>query len=173
MITLKNFVQYEPEYKDFMFNAIFLQSEDGLDWYYHMSRFQTDTLKVCYDKNNIIRSYSNQVDRLFPMGMSVSEVDQADVPEGLNIHGEWAWNGIKIIPRELTQDEEIQQAKTRKSELLVEASDIIAPLQDASDLGIVTDEEAASLLLWKRYRVMLNRLDLSTAPAIDWPERPA
>ncbi|BFT83263.1 tail fiber assembly protein [Enterobacter pseudoroggenkampii] len=173
MITLKNFVQYEPEYKDFMFNAIFLQSEDGLDWYYHMSRFQTDTLKICYDKNNIIRSYSNQVDRLFPMGMSVSEVDQADVPEGLNIHGEWAWNGIKIIPRELTQDEEIQQAKTRKSELLVEASDIIAPLQDASDLGIVTDEEAASLLLWKRYRVMLNRLDLSTAPAIDWPERPA
>ncbi|MFV7476904.1 tail fiber assembly protein [Enterobacter pseudoroggenkampii] len=173
MITLKNFVQYEPEYKDFMFNAIFLQSEDGLDWYYHMSRFQTDTLKVCYDKNNIIRSYSNQVDRLFPLGMSVSEVDQADVPEGLNIHGEWAWNGIKIIPRELTQDEEIQQAKTRKSELLVEASDIIAPLQDASDLGIVTDEEAASLLLWKRYRVMLNRLDLSTAPAIDWPERPA
>ncbi len=173
MITLKNFVQYEPEYKDFMFNAIFLQSEDGLDWYYHMSRFQTDTLKVCYDENNIIRSYSNQVDRLFPMGMSVSEVDQADVPEGLNIHGEWAWNGIKIIPRELTQDEEIQLAKTRKSELLVEASDIIAPLQDASDLGIVTDEEAASLLLWKRYRVMLNRLDLSTAPAIDWPERPA
>ena len=173
MITLKNFVQYEPEYKDFMFNAIFLQSEDGLDWYYHMSRFQTDTLKVCYDENNIIRSFSNQVDRLFPMGMSVSEVDQADVPEGLNIHGEWAWNGIKIIPRELTQDEEIQQAKTRKSELLVEASDIIAPLQDASDLGIVTDEEAASLLLWKRYRVMLNRLDLSTAPAIDWPERPA
>ncbi|MCK4229627.1 tail fiber assembly protein [Enterobacter asburiae] len=173
MITLKNFVQYEPEYKNFMFNAIFLQSEDGLDWYYHMSRFQTDTLKICYDKNNIIRSYSNQVDRLFPMGMSVSEVDQADVPEGLNIHGEWAWNGIKIIPRELTQDEETQQAKTRKSELLVEASDIIAPLQDASDLGIVTDEEAASLLLWKRYRVMLNRLDLSTAPAIDWPERPA
>lgn len=173
MITLKNFVQYEPEYKDFMFNAIFLQSEDGLDWYYHMSRFQTDTLKVCYDKNNIIRSYSNQVDRLFPLGMSVSEVDQADVPEGLNIHGEWAWNGIKIIPRELTQDEEIQQAKTRKSELLAETSDIIAPLQDASDLGIVTDEEAASLLLWKRYRVMLNRLDLSTAPAIDWPERPA
>lgn len=173
MITLKNFVQYEPEYKDFMFNAIFLQSEDGLDWYYHMSRFQTDTLKVCYDENNIIRSYSNQVDRLFPMGMSVSEVDQADVPEGLNIHGEWAWNGIKIIPRELTQDEEIQQAKTRKSELLAETSDIIAPLQDASDLGIVTDEEAASLLLWKRYRVMLNRLDLSTAPAIEWPERPA
>lgn len=173
MITLKNFVQYEPEYKDFMFNAIFLQSEEGLDWYYHMSRFQPDSLKICYDKNNVIRSFSEQVDRLFPLGMSVSEVDLTDVPKGLNIHGEWMWNGTEIIPRQLSREELIQQAETRRSELLAEASDIIAPLQDASDLGIVTDEEAASLLLWKRYRVMLNRLDLSTAPAIDWPERPA
>ena len=173
MITLKNFVQYEPEYKDFMFNAIFIQSEEGLDWYYHMSRFQADTLKICYDKNNIIRSFSNQVDRLFPLGMSVSEVDQAEVPEGLNIHGEWAWNGTEIIPRQLTKEEERQLAETTKSELLAEASDTLAPLQDASDLGITTDEEAATLLLWKRYRMMLNRLDLSTAPDIDWPQRPA
>lgn len=173
MITLKNFVQYEPEFKDFLFNAIFLQSDKGLDWYYHMSRFQADTLKICYDKNNIIRSFSNQVDRLFPLGMSVSEVDQTDVPEGLNIHGEWVWNGTKIIPRQLTREELIQQAETRRGELLVEASDIIAPLQDASDLGIAADEEAAMLLLWKRYRVMLNRLDLSLSPEIEWPERPA
>lgn len=173
MITLKNFVQYEPEFKDFLFNAIFLQSDEGLDWYYHMSRFQADTLKICYDKINIIRSFSNQVDRLFPLGMSVSEVDQTDVPEGLNIHGEWVWNGTKIIPRQLTREELIQQAETRRGELLAEASDVIAPLQDASDLGIAADEEAAMLLLWKRYRVMLNRLDLSTLPDIQWPERPA
>lgn len=173
MITLKNFVQYEPEFKDFLFNAIFLQSDEGLDWYYHMSRFQADTLKICYDKNNIIRSFSNQVDRLFPLGMSVSEVDQTDVPEGLNIHGEWVWNGTKIIPRQLTREELIQQAETRRGELLAEASDVIALLQDASDLGIAADEEAAMLLLWKRYRVMLNRLDLSTLPDIQWPERPA
>ena len=173
MITLKNFVQYEPEFKNFLFNAIFLQSDEGLDWYYHMSRFQADTLKICYDKNNIIRSFSNQVDRLFPLGMSVSEVDQTDVPEGLNIHGEWVWNGTKIIPRQLTREELIQQAETRRGELLAEASDVIAPLQDASDLGIAADEEAAMLLLWKRYRVMLNRLDLSTLPDIQWPERPA
>ena len=138
-----------------------------------MSRFQADTLKICYDKNNIIRSFSNQVDRLFPLGMSVSEVDQTDVPEGLNIHGEWVWNGTKIIPRQLTREELIQQAETRRGELLAEASDVIAPLQDASDLGIAADEEAAMLLLWKRYRVMLNRLDLSTLPDIQWPERPA
>jgi hypothetical protein len=173
MITLKNFVQYEPEFKDFLFNAIFLQSDEGLDWYYHMSRFQADTLKICYDKNNIIRSFSNQVDRLFPLGMSVSEVDQTDVPEELNIHGEWVWNGTKIIPRQLTQERLIQQAETRRGELLAEASDVIAPLQDVSDLGIAADEEAAMLLLWKRYRVMLNRLDLSMSPEIEWPERPA
>ncbi|HCD5428676.1 TPA: tail fiber assembly protein, partial [Enterobacter bugandensis] len=117
--------------------------------------------------------FSNDADRLFPLGMSVSEVDPTDVPEGLNIHGEWVWNGTKIIPRQLTREELIQQAETRRGELLAEASDVIAPLQDAFELGIATNEEAATLLLWKRYRVTLNRLDFSTAPDIDWPERPA
>lgn len=173
MITLKNFIQYEPKYKEFLFNAIFLQSDEGLDWYYHMSRFQPETLKICYDKNNIIRSFSNDADRLFPLGMSVSEVDPTEVPEGLNIHGEWVWNDTKIIPRQLTREELIQQAETRRGELLAEASDVIAPIQDAFELGIATNEEAATLLLWKRYRVTLNRLDLSTAPDIDWPELPA
>ncbi|MEX0575228.1 tail fiber assembly protein [Enterobacter cloacae subsp. cloacae] len=49
----------------------------------------------------------------------------------------------------------------------------MTPLEDAVELGIATDEEAATLLLWKRYRVLLNRLDLSKAPDIQWPERPA
>lgn len=30
----------------------------------------------------------------------------------------------------------------------------------------------ASLAAWKKYRVALNRLDLSAAPDITWPEKP-
>lgn len=173
MITLKNLTQYEPEFKDLLlFNAVFLESADGLDWYYHMSRFQADTLKICYDENGVIRSFSYQADRLFPLGMSVTEVKVAAIPEGLNIHGEWAWDGAKIIPRQLTKQEIQDKAQERKSALLNEAADKIAPLHDASELGIATDDELSALERWKDYRVKLNRLDISTVPDINWPEMP-
>lgn len=51
----------------------------------------------------------------------------------------------------------------------------IAPLQDAVDLDMATNEEAALLTGWKRYRVLLSRLpDQEGYPAeIDWPAPPA
>lgn len=63
-------------------------------------------------------------------------------------------------------------AEGRKSELIRDAGEAIAILQDADELGIATEDELASLTLWKRYRVMLNRLDISKAPDIEWPEKP-
>lgn len=52
------------------------------------------------------------------------------------------------------------------------ATDAIAPLQDAVDLGIATEAEAALLLAWKKYRVLLNRINPEDAPDINWPEVP-
>ena len=52
------------------------------------------------------------------------------------------------------------------------ASEHIAPLQDAVDLEIATEEETSLLEAWKKYRVLLNRVDTSTAPDIEWPEEP-
>ncbi|MCA6221902.1 tail fiber assembly protein [Photorhabdus sp. UCH-936] len=46
------------------------------------------------------------------------------------------------------------------------------PPQDAVDLGIATQMEKAALIIWKEYRVMLNRIDISQAPNIEWPEQP-
>ncbi|WP_161527554.1 tail fiber assembly protein, partial [Escherichia albertii] len=52
------------------------------------------------------------------------------------------------------------------------ASEHIVPLQDAVDLGIATEEEISLLAEWKKYRVLLNRVDTSTAPDIEWPALP-
>ncbi|OSP29025.1 phage tail protein [Escherichia coli] len=52
------------------------------------------------------------------------------------------------------------------------ASEHIAPLQDAADLEIATEEETSLLEAWKKYRVLLNRVDTSTAPDIEWPTNP-
>ncbi|HBB1352433.1 TPA: tail fiber assembly protein [Escherichia coli] len=48
----------------------------------------------------------------------------------------------------------------------------IAPLQDAVDLEIATEEERSLLEAWNKYRVLLNRVDTSTAPDIEWPANP-
>ncbi|ELY4585350.1 tail fiber assembly protein [Enterobacter kobei] len=63
-------------------------------------------------------------------------------------------------------------AESERLQRINEAAEAIAPLQDAADLGIATDAEEKALSSWKLYRVMLNRLDVSTAPDIEWPETP-
>ena len=76
-------------------------------------------------------------------------------------------------PPEPTQAELISKAEETRAALMATASAAIAPLLDADELGIATKEEKDELTLWKLYRVMLNRLDITTAPDIDWPEMPA
>lgn len=72
----------------------------------------------------------------------------------------------------ISKEQLIAEAEQQKQSLLAEANNAIAPLQDAVDLGMVTDEEKAKLTAWKTYRVLLNRVDTSLAPDIDWPEKP-
>ncbi|MDQ5989782.1 Bacteriophage tail assembly protein [Acinetobacter baumannii] len=71
-----------------------------------------------------------------------------------------------------TSEQLITEAEQQKQSLLTEANSSIAPLQDAVDLGMATDEEKAQLTSWKTYRVLLNRVDTSLAPNIEWPEKP-
>lgn len=67
---------------------------------------------------------------------------------------------------------EVQEAEAKKQSLIDEAGNKIAPLEDAVELGIATEQENASYSDWRKYRVMLNRVDTSTAPDIDWPVKP-
>ncbi|WP_336844045.1 tail fiber assembly protein [Providencia rettgeri] len=86
----------------------------------------------------------------------------------------------KMTPKEVdaylnppaSKEQLIAEAEQKKQSLLAEANNSIAPLQDAVDLGMATDEEKAQLTAWKTYRVLLNRIDTSLAPNIDWPQKP-
>lgn len=62
--------------------------------------------------------------------------------------------------------------RKKQKSLMQVASEHIAPLQDAADLEIATKEETSLLEAWKKYRVLLNRVDTSTAPDIEWPAVP-
>ncbi|WP_267965028.1 tail fiber assembly protein [Enterobacter quasiroggenkampii] len=59
-----------------------------------------------------------------------------------------------------------------KARLMAVATSAIAPLNDAVDLGIATEDEIAALTAWKTYRVTLNRID-THAEEIEWPAAPA
>ncbi|WP_333892370.1 tail fiber assembly protein [Atlantibacter subterraneus] len=170
-MTLNNLKLYTPEYADLMFTAIYLQTDDGLDWYYHRNKFKPDTMKIGYDSEGVICTFDRNVERLWPVGLSVTEVDMAAVPDELDINGEWVWNGGAIVPRPVSDSELERQAAARRDELLAMATAKIAPLQDAVDLGMATEAETTLLQAWKTYRVLLNRIDI-TAQDITWPEVP-
>ena len=84
------------------------------------------------------------------------------------------WDGKKWVhDTEAEKMAQITQATQQKESLLALASSKIAPLQDAVDLDIATEAEAALLLAWKKYRVLLNRINPNDTPDINWPEQPA
>ena len=79
---------------------------------------------------------------------------------------------VLIDQPDYTTEELVAQAESKKLRLMQMANAEIAPLQDAVDLGIATTKETVALTEWKKYRVLLNRVDTSKAPDINWPEPP-
>ncbi|WP_313080474.1 tail fiber assembly protein, partial [Atlantibacter sp.] len=68
-------------------------------------------------------------------------------------------------PRQL-----IEQAEQNRLALKNEADIEIAWRQDAVDAGMATAEETAALEDWKKFRILVMRVD-TTAPV--WPPKPA
>ncbi|ELY2059828.1 tail fiber assembly protein [Enterobacter hormaechei] len=68
-----------------------------------------------------------------------------------------------------TREELIADAEREKLRLKAVADDEISWRQDAVDAGIATAEETAALSEWKKYRVMLMRVDIAKPV---WPTPP-
>lgn len=72
----------------------------------------------------------------------------------------------------VSHESQVEQAEYQRSQLRAKADSEIAWRQDAVDAGIATAEETAALAEWKKYRVLLMRVDTSKAPDIEWPPLP-
>lgn len=70
-----------------------------------------------------------------------------------------------------TKQERLTTLTNDKNLLIKSASDKISVLQDAVDLDMATDEEKEKLVDWKKYRVLLNRLDLNK-DNVEFPKMP-
>lgn len=97
-------------------------------------------------------------------------VDITALPEQPDINYRYS-DGVFTAP-ETDAENAALIASSRLAAETDEASRVIAPLQDAVDISIATDEEITRLAKWKRYRVELSRIDTSKAPDITWPVRP-
>ncbi|EEW2053964.1 tail fiber assembly protein [Escherichia coli] len=141
--------------------------------------------EVLYDSAAVIKWYAER-DAEIENEKTVYDVASGDelfiselgpLPENvtwLSPEGEFQkWNGTAWVKdAEAEKLFRIREAEEIKNSLMQVASEHIAPLQDAVDLEIATEEETSLLEAWKKYRVLLNRVDTSTAPDIEWPTNP-
>lgn len=175
MLIYKNFTISENKdiLEKYPYFVLVLEDEAGNDWYELQKNFKDDTLKILFDDENRIVSHSFDVSTLTPTNLSVVEVSPKKLPADFftNINGYLFIDG-KISALVLSHEEEIAIAESNKQMLLSESAESIAPLQDAADLDMATNEEVTLLKEWKKYRVLLNRVDTSLAPDIEWPEKP-
>ena len=84
-----------------------------------------------------------------------------------------SWDGKKWqFDKNKQHQYEVNQASIKKNQLLSEAASQLSYLQDAVDSQIASEQEAQLLAEWKKYRVLVNRIDIELAPNIEWSNQP-
>ncbi|EAR7990063.1 tail fiber assembly protein [Salmonella enterica] len=179
MMHLKNIVAGNPKTPDQYqltkkFGVVWLYDEEGKNWYEEQKNFAADTLKVAYDKSNIIVAINKDASKINPEGRSIVELPDITANRRADVSGRWMYDSEReqIIKRIYTPEELRQQAEAKKMKLLDEAETVITPLARAVKLGIATDEEQQRLVSWEQYSILVNRINLDLAPDIAWPESP-
>ncbi|KER05027.1 tail fiber assembly protein [Photorhabdus temperata] len=83
------------------------------------------------------------------------------------------WDGEKwVTDVEAQKASQINQAEQQRAALRRQADEVMTVLQYAVETEMASEAEKALLLGWKKYLVLLSRIDISSAPDINWPEKP-
>lgn len=147
------------------FSIQYISDEKGNDWYELAKLFDENTLKVQYDKTGLTVAADRDASKLFPLGCSVIELAESDVP------ADFTPGAFTFIDGVLTQIpiDYVAIATRRRDNEMASVSVRITALTEAQDDGDITEEEGAELAALREHRTKLRRLDLSAAPDIDWP----
>lgn len=83
------------------------------------------------------------------------------------------WDGKKwMADTDAQHAADVIAADKQKAALLVEAQETISFWQTELQLGIISEEDKASLIGWMNYIKALKAVKTSTAPEITWPKQP-
>ncbi|MDM2912961.1 tail fiber assembly protein [Citrobacter sp. Cpo035] len=167
MMKLINLQRYIPEDLFLGEGIQYFIDATGKDWYKSLSKFTKKYSLAIENDTGVIRSISENTDRLYPVGLTVVDVDS--IPDGCDIFGGWVFDGKKIIPRAYTAEELQQQAESKKKTLIADAENAITLLSRAVRLGMATEEEIRLLEKWERFSVLVSRVDVANP---EWPTPP-
>ncbi|WP_274621772.1 tail fiber assembly protein [Enterobacter chengduensis] len=155
-------------------NIVFLKDEHGNDWYRWLKTLSKEMLKISFDPDSReIIHFSYDASAIFPINQIVVAIAPENVPDEFTdagikaLGGAFIYDGNRIIAAPIDY---VEEAQRKKLEFLNQANNVIATLQDAVQLDMATDKELATLQEWKKYRVLLSRVNVSKPV---WPERPA
>lgn len=177
MIILKNLQVYNAETIAGK-SVLFLKDSEGNDWYESQKLFADETLKVAYDSAGIIVSMNYDVSTLWPVDNSVAEVAADDVPEGIDISGNWVYDGKNIVPRTYSAEEWHAKAEAQRQSLLTAANAATADWRTELQLDTISEEDKSNLIKWMTYIKAVKSLDIlavkdeASYNAIAWPEKP-
>ena len=110
-------------------------------------------------------------------GVETTMQEVGEIPEGYTTSKPTSefdsWDGKKWQLDVSKQHQyEVNQASVKKNQLITDATAQISYLQDAVESEIASEQETQLLAEWKKYRVLVNRIDIEQAPNIDWPNNP-
>ena len=84
------------------------------------------------------------------------------------------WDGEKwVTDQDAQHAADVEAAAQHKAVLLAEAKETISFWQTELQLGIISDEDKASLIAWMNYIKAVQEVDTSKALDITWPVTPA
>ncbi|EFS7126374.1 tail fiber assembly protein, partial [Salmonella enterica] len=121
------------------------------------------------------RGNTYAVSMLWPVNMSVAEIDAAACPDDCRGDGSWLYRDGKVLPIPVDYQ---AKAETTRQKLLNDADNAIKDWRTELTLGIISDENKAALILWMNYINALKSLELTdvsdeaTFTAIRWPLLP-
>lgn len=151
-------------------NVLFLQDDKGNDWYDVIKLFdESKTLKIGYDDDGRVRTFTTNIHALFPVNLSVVELSATKANLRVTLGDDWFYQDGKL---QQIRDH-LADAETERNSRMSEATARINWLEDAQKDGDISADEEQELTELRAYRTALRRLDLSTAPKINWPDAPA
>ena len=110
-------------------------------------------------------------------GVETTMQEVGEIPEGYTTSKPTSefdsWDGKKWQLDVSKQHQyEVNQASAKKNQLITDATAQISYLQDAVDAEIATEQEVKQLAEWKKYRILINRIDVNQSPNINYPDKP-
>ena len=156
-------------------NVLFLQDDKGNDWYDVIEFFdESNTLKIGYDDDGAVRTFSTNIHAFFPVNLSVAELPATKDNLRVTLGDDWFYKDGKL--QQIRDYQTIAVAE--RDNRMDEATKRINWLEAAHEDGDINAEEEAELTALRAYRTALRRLDFSNVTdkesysAINWPEKP-